>query len=69
MDDKCKSLISRMVRFSETPKNDFQRRLLLDFVSVNIQSRPDYKNITMEEINEEIDRVLALIKAQIEGVI
>jgi hypothetical protein len=58
-----------MVRFSETPKNDFQRRLLLDFVSVNIQSRPDYKNITMEEINEEIDRVLALIKAQIEGVI
>jgi hypothetical protein len=33
MDDVCKKIISGIVRRSENPKNNFQRRMLLDFIS------------------------------------
>jgi hypothetical protein len=58
MDDVCKKIISGIVRRSENPKNNFQRRMLLDFISDNIQSRPAYKDVTTEEISAEIERCL-----------
>jgi hypothetical protein len=58
MDKFCKLLIAGMVRSSERPKNDFQKRLLLDFIAENIQLRPAYKLITTEEIKIEIERCL-----------
>jgi hypothetical protein len=54
--EEMKKLIAGMVRNSERPKSEFQSRMLLDFISENIQSRPDYRSVTKEEIKAEIER-------------
>jgi hypothetical protein len=58
MDEFCKLLIAGMVRTSERPKNDFQKRMLLDFVSENIMCRPEYKTVKPYDILDEIERCL-----------
>jgi hypothetical protein len=56
--ENMKKLISDMVMKSNRPKNDFQKRMLFDFVSENILCRPEYKGVQSYHILDEIERCL-----------
>lgn len=58
MDIDWKKIVEKLVRASEVPRLPFQRKLMLDFVFENINSRPACKSITKEEIKAEIERIL-----------